>query len=58
MRAVRFTRQAFVLASGSDDGTIRLWHLDDLTRSALELEANLTRQFGLEPAAPAAEHGL
>ncbi|HKO46078.1 MAG TPA: serine/threonine-protein kinase [Polyangiaceae bacterium] len=57
VRAVRFTQQGLVLASGSDDGTIRLWRLDDLTRPAAQLEADLIRQFGLEPG-PSAEHGL
>jgi len=55
VRAVRFTRRAALLASGSDDGTIRLWHLDALTRPAAELEANLTRQFGLESTRALAE---
>jgi len=55
VRAVRFTKRPFVLASGSDDGTIRLWHLDDLTRSAADLEAALSRQFGLEPSQAGAE---
>jgi hypothetical protein len=32
--------------------------LDDLTRPATELEADLTRQFGLEPAAVPVERGL
>lgn len=58
VRAVRFTQRAFVLASGSDDGSIRLWHLDDLKRPAAELEANLTRQFGLEPSQSLSEHEL
>ena len=50
VRAVRFTQQPFVLASGSDDGTIRLWHLDDLARLPAELQADLIRQYGIEPA--------
>jgi len=58
VRAVRFTQHAFVLASGSDDGTIRLWHLDDLSSSAAELEANLSRQFGLVSPQASVEHGL
>ncbi len=47
VRAVRFTNRAFVLASGSDDGTVRLWRLESLRRPGSELEANVTRQFGL-----------
>ena len=58
VRAVRFTQHAMVLASGSDDGTIRLWHLDDLKRPAAELEAALTRQFGLEPTRTSTEPDL
>jgi len=57
VRAVRFTQGALVLASGSDDGTIRLWHLDNLTRSGTELATDVTRQFLLDRAPPAAEHG-
>jgi len=58
VRAVRYTGHGSVLASGSDDGTIRLWHLDDLERPAPELEADLSRQFGLEPAPVSAEPRL
>jgi WD40 repeat protein len=49
VRAVRFTDHPTLLASGSDDGTIRLWRLVDLARSGTELEAVLTKKFGLEP---------
>ncbi|MES1177638.1 MAG: protein kinase [Myxococcales bacterium] len=50
VRAVRFTDQPALLASGSDDGVIRLWHIEALTRSGADLEAAISRQFGLEPA--------
>jgi WD40 repeat protein len=53
VRAVRFTEREALLASGSDDGAIRLWRLDDLTRSGRELEASLTRRFGLPSEADA-----
>ena len=55
VRAVRFTDRALLLASGGDDGSIRLWHLEDLTRAASELEANVSREFGLK-SANASEH--
>lgn len=58
VRAVRFSQSSGVLASGSDDGTIRLWHLDDLERAAGELEANVVRQFGLEPSRTSGEPAL
>lgn len=49
VRAVRFTRRVGQLASGGDDGAIRLWHLADLRRAGSELEARVTREFGLKP---------
>ena len=49
VRAVRFTDRPALLASGGDDGRILLWHLEDLRRAGSELEADLTRQFGLKP---------
>ncbi|MET0795370.1 MAG: hypothetical protein ABW061_27875, partial [Polyangiaceae bacterium] len=48
VRAVRFVGSA-VLASGSDDGAIKLWQLRDLARPADELEEALTQRFALEP---------
>ncbi|HWZ90818.1 MAG TPA: WD40 repeat domain-containing protein, partial [Polyangiaceae bacterium] len=53
VRAVRFGNRPGLLASGSDDGAIRLWHLEALTRSGTELEADVRRQFGVEPEDPA-----
>jgi WD40 repeat protein len=47
VRAVRFLNQPDLLASGSDDGAIRLWHLTDLKRPAAQLGADLTREFSL-----------
>ncbi len=47
VRAVRFTNQPGLLASGSDDGVIRLWQLRDLRRPGIDLEAQITDQFGL-----------
>jgi len=50
VRTVRFTDQPALLASGSDDGAIRLWRLAALSRSGSDLEATISRLFGLDPA--------